>query len=107
MNPFADINQTLEICLEVVKQNELALLCVNDQTPKIYLEAVIQNEFALEFVKNQTYKICLEAMRQNLNALEFVKESTVVLERVLELKNKVEIDLRTIKQSAHALQNVK
>ena len=68
-------DQPPEICMEVVKQNGSALQFVKDQTPEICMEAVKRNELALQFVKDP--KICMEAVKQNGFALEFVKDQTV------------------------------
>jgi hypothetical protein len=50
-------NQSTELCLEVVKQNGLALKYVKEQTDEICLAAVQQNNKALQYVKDQTSKI--------------------------------------------------
>jgi hypothetical protein len=84
-----------ELCLEVVKQNGMALKFVKEQTPKICLEAVEQNGFALLYVKEQTPKICLEAVGDEGLALLYVKEQTPT------------ICLTAVKRDGYALGNVK
>jgi hypothetical protein len=44
-----------------------------EQTLDICLEAIKQNSKALEFVKEQTSEICFEAMKQNPAAIKFIK----------------------------------
>ena len=68
--------QTPELCLAAVQQNEQALEYVKVQTPELCLAAVQQNGYALEYVKVQTSEICLAAVQQNGYALHFVKEQT-------------------------------
>ena len=43
--------QSLEICMEAVKQNGFAFRYVKDQTPEICIEAVKQNVVALNMLK--------------------------------------------------------
>ena len=50
-------NQSTELCLEVVKQNGLALKYVKEQTEEICLAAVKQNGMALQYVREKTSKI--------------------------------------------------
>ena len=52
------------------------MICLKEQTLEICLEAVRQNGKALRFVREQTLEICLEAVSQNGYALEYVKEET-------------------------------
>jgi hypothetical protein len=51
----------------------------NEQTLEICLEAVKNNGFALIFVKKQTPKICLEAFKQDCNALQYINDESITL----------------------------
>jgi hypothetical protein len=87
--------QTKEICLEAVKQNGYALRYIKKQTEELCLEAVKLYGYALKYVKEQTEEICLTAVKQNGYALQFVKEQTE------------EICLQAVKQYGHAVEFVK
>jgi hypothetical protein len=71
-----EVAQTVNKCMEAVKQNGLELEFVWNQLPKLCLAAVKQNGLALEFVEEQTDEICLAAVKQNGLALEFVEAQT-------------------------------
>ena len=73
-------NQTLEICLEAVKQNGNALQYVKNKTPEICLEAVKQKGYILQYVKNQTDEIYLAVVKQNIKVLQLVTEDLKTLE---------------------------
>ena len=88
-------NQTLEICMEAVKQNGLALEYVREQTQEICMEAVKKEGFALYYVKKQIPEICMQAVKQNGNALGYVEEQTP------------EICMEAVKQNGNALEWVK
>ena len=51
--------QTYDICMEVIKQNGLALQYVKRQTDDICMCAIKQNENALKYVEEQSYDICM------------------------------------------------
>ena len=67
-------NQTLEICLEAVKQNVYELLFVKEQTPEICLEAVKQNPSIIRYVnpENQTEEIALKVVKKAGNLLQYI-----------------------------------
>jgi hypothetical protein len=88
-------NQTPEICMAAVQNDGHALVYVKEQTPEICLAAVQGNAWALQFVEEQTPEICLAAVRQNGYALMSVKEQTH------------EICLAAIQQDPNALQYVR
>lgn len=87
--------QTEELCMEAVKQNEVALAFIENQTPEMCLESVKKNGFTLKFVKNQTEEICMAAIKNTLDALRFVKNQTK------------ELCLNIVKQNGLALDNIK
>ena len=67
-------NQTPEICLEAVKQNEYELLFIKEQTPEICLEAVKQNPSIIRYInpENQTEEIALEVVKKAGNLLQYI-----------------------------------
>ena len=71
---FVKTDEFLEICLEAVRNNGLALRYVMEQTEAICLEAVRNNGWALRYVKEQNEAICMAAVRNNGGALMYVKE---------------------------------
>ena len=109
--------QTEELCMEAVKQNEVALAFIENQTPEMCLESVKKNGFTLKFVKNQIEEICMAAIKNTLDVLRFVKNQTkelclnIVKQNGLALDNikeqTPEICLEAVKQNGWALEYVK
>ena len=75
---FSAVNRKYELALKRVKRNGLALKNIKkkDQTEEMCLMAVRQNEEALQYVKNQTEEMCLVAVSKNAWAFRHVKEQT-------------------------------
>ena len=70
------LEQTEEICVAAVKKDGLALKYVTKQTPQICLEAVKNNGYALASVLEQTEEICLAAVQKYGCALLCVTKQT-------------------------------
>ena len=62
----------VESDIERVKRDWRELEFVKDQTPEICLAAVQQNECALQYIKKQTPEICTVAVKKNGYALALV-----------------------------------
>ena len=75
-------NQTVQLCLDAINTNGLALEFVNldgsffkmnyKQSPEICLAAVKQNGDALKFVKKPTEQMCITAIKQSFNAHNYI-----------------------------------
>lgn len=110
-------NQTPELCLEMVKQNGLALEYVHHQTPELCFIAIRSNPDSLKYVKEQTPDLCLEAVKLDGLALEHVHHQTfeICLAAVQQygrslkfvLRQTPEICLYAVQQNGCALQYVK
>jgi hypothetical protein len=72
-------NQTLQICIEAVKQNGLALQFVAHEfrTTEVCHIAVDQNALALKYAPNQTNDMCLSAVKRNGITLQWVNTQTL------------------------------
>lgn len=72
-------NQTLQICIEAVKQNGLALQFAAHKfrTTEVCHIAVEQNEMALKHAPNQTNDMCMSAVQRNGTTLQWVLTQTL------------------------------
>jgi len=61
---------------------------IDNQTPEICLEAIKQNEYELLFVKEQTHEICLEAVKRNPSIIRYINPEKQTEEIALEVVKK-------------------
>ena len=67
--------QTVEICLEAVKQNVWSLKYIKEQTPKICLELVKEKPELISQLENRDDEIFLTTIRLNPNVFKKIKKN--------------------------------
>lgn len=76
--------QTLELCLEAVKEDGLLLPYVENKTPEIMMEAVKQNGLAIAFIYNlippNRSELVKEALRSNPYSINYIDPSITTLQ---------------------------
>ena len=64
----------IQHCLELVRQDGLAIEHIVDPTEEICLEAVRKSPWAIQFIQDQTEELCLEAVTRCGVALGAVRD---------------------------------